>query len=59
MLAQTYSYLGQIGKSTTLLEKARDIVAGAKEPGRFMGGPSMSTRWWAFPKCGAASSRTA
>ena len=40
-LAQTYSYLGQMGKATALLEKARDIVAGAKEPGRFMGGPSM------------------
>ena len=40
-LAQTYSYLGQMGKATALLEKARDIVAEAKQPDRFMGGPAM------------------
>ncbi len=40
-LAQTYSYLGQMRKATALLEKARDIVAQAKEPDRFMGRPSM------------------
>ena len=40
-LAQTYWYLGQMGKATALLEKARDIVAGAKDPSRFMGQPSM------------------
>ena len=40
-LAQTYAYLGQMAKSTALLETARDIVAKSKELERSSGGPAM------------------